>query len=464
MLDPFDAWKVQDFNVWFVMMSLVFQVYGTMAFQNTQGFNAAARSPHESRMASMLGGWRLNVRILLMVTITTLAVAFLNHPGFAGGATAQRVVAGISDPQIQKQMRVTVALRYLLPPGLRGLFCSTMVMGLIAGDCTHMHSWSSIFIQDVILPLRKEPLSTRQHLWLLRLSLVGVAAFAFIFSLLFTQTQYIAMWWQITSAIFIAGAGAAIIGGLYWRKGTTGAAWAAVIIGAVLAVSGILFNQPAVWATVAKVTHAKLPEKFPLNGTMVAFVTMLIASSVYMIVSLATCTIPFDLDRMLHRGKYAPPGDPARNTARRSLIARMANIDESFTRRDRWVAMMLVGFTILLAAINGTICLLNLFGGRWTLAAWARYWMIFGVAVPFVAGTATFFWFTIGGVRDTRDFFRALRSLKRDAADDGRVPISGEDAKRAMEAAVPVVATGPAADSTSPRSANRNTMPSTTTP
>jgi solute:Na+ symporter, SSS family len=212
------------------------------------------------------------------------------------------------------------------------------------------------------------------------------------------------------------------------------------------------------------VTHAKLPEKFPLNGTMVAFVTMLIASSVYMIVSLATCTIPFDLDRMLHRGKYAPPGDPARNSARRSLIARMANIDESFTRRDRWVAMMLVGFTILLAAINGTICLLNLFGGRWTLAAWARYWMIFGVAVPFVAGTATFFWFTIGGVRDTRDFFRALRSLKRDAADDGRVPISGEDAKRAMEAAVPVVATGSAADSTSPRSANRNTIPSTTTP
>ena len=437
MFDPFDAMKIPDFNVWFVLMSLAFQVYTTMAFQNTQGFNAAARTPHESRMASILGNWRLNVRILLLVTITTLAVAFLNHPSFAGGADAKRVINGISDPQIQKQMRITVALRYLLPPGLKGLFCSTMVMGLIAGDCTHMHSWSSIFIQDVVLPLRRRALSTRQHLWALRLSLVGVATFAFVFSLLFTQTHYIAMWWQITSAIFAAGAGAAIIGGLYWRKGTTGAAWSAVIVGSILAVTGILLNQPNLWALVESTTHATLPQKFPLNGTMVAFLSMLIASTVYMIVSLATCTIPFDLDRMLHRGKYAPPDDPAHHVYKRSLFARMANIDESFTRGDRWIAMSLVGFTLALAVINGVVCLIHLAGNHWTLGTWSRFWMIFGVIVPAFFGSVTFVWFTIGGVRDTSDFFRALRTLKRDASDDGRVALSGEEAKRVRAAGLP---------------------------
>src|SRR2546430_3321275 len=43
-------------------------------------------------------------------------------------------------------------------------------------------------------------------------------------------------------------------------------------------------------------------------------------------------------------------------------------------------------------------------------AAWSRYWLIFGVIVPFLVGLATTIWFTIGGVRDLRDFFRALRT------------------------------------------------------
>jgi hypothetical protein len=51
------------------------------------------------------------------------------------------------------------------------------------------------------------------------------------------------MFFAITGAIFTAGAGAAIIGGLYWKRGTTSGAWAALIIGAVLSVSGIIIQQ-----------------------------------------------------------------------------------------------------------------------------------------------------------------------------------------------------------------------------
>ena len=61
-----------------------------------------------------------------------------------------------------------------------------------------------------------------------------MAAFAFFFSLLFPQTQYIALWWALTGGVFTGGAGAAIIGGLYWQKGTTAAAWAGAITGSVL--------------------------------------------------------------------------------------------------------------------------------------------------------------------------------------------------------------------------------------
>ena len=424
MMNPFDAWAVQDFNFGYVVMALIIQIYSTMAFQNTQGFNAAAKTPHESRMAAILGNWRVNTRVMLLLVITTISVAFLNYPQFVGGAHARQLLDSISDPQIRKQMRITATLRYLLPPGIRGLFCSTMIMGLIAGDCTHLHSWSSIFVQDVILPFRKRPLSTRQHLWMLRFSLVGVATFAFFFSLGFTQTQYIAMWWKITEAIFVSGAGAAIIGGLYWRKGTTSGAWSAVFVGSILAFTGILLNQnwPGVltkWAPRLADHGIHLPEKFPLNGTEVAFAAMLIASTVYVIVSLITNKGDFNLDQMLHRGKYAT--EPEAPKPRRSLLVRMANIDENFTKGDRLIAFLVVGFTLLLALVNGVVAILNIFFHQWSVRGWANFWLIFGISIPFTIGAATFVWFTIGGIRDMGRFFRDLRTLKRDARDDGRV-------------------------------------------
>src|SRR4051812_28710132 len=58
MINPFDAYEVEDFNFWFVVMYTLTLIYQTMALQNKQGFNAAARTPHESRMGYVLGNWR----------------------------------------------------------------------------------------------------------------------------------------------------------------------------------------------------------------------------------------------------------------------------------------------------------------------------------------------------------------------------------------------------------------------
>ena len=93
------------------------------------------------------------------------------------------------------------------------------------------------------MPFRKTPLSPAKHLLALRLSILGVACFIFLFSLLFVQTDYILMFFAITGAIFTGGSGAVIIGGLYWRRGTTTGAWAALVTGSGLAVSGIVLQQ-----------------------------------------------------------------------------------------------------------------------------------------------------------------------------------------------------------------------------
>ena len=47
--------------------------------------------------------------------------------------------------------------------------------------------------------------------------------------------------------------------------------------------------------------------------------------------------------------------------------------------------------------------------------------MITSIVLPIVIAVGTLIWFGIGGMRDLRDFFAALRTLKRDAHDDGHV-------------------------------------------
>jgi SSS family solute:Na+ symporter len=79
-------------------------------------------------------------------------------------------------------------------------------------------------------------------LWL-RLSCLGVGVLAFAFGFLFRQTEYLHMFFVISFAIFTSGAGAVVIGGLYWKRGTTGGAWAAIVTGAVLSVGAVVLRQ-----------------------------------------------------------------------------------------------------------------------------------------------------------------------------------------------------------------------------
>jgi SSS family solute:Na+ symporter len=431
LINPFDAGKIEDFNIWFIAIGIFTRIYSTNAFQNRQGFSAAARTPHEARMGGILGEWRGYARFLMLLLLGVCALAYMKHPAFATeAAPIHSAINAIDSPYVQKQMTVPIALRYLLPVGIKGLFLAIMIMGLVAGDSGHLHSWGSIFIQDVILPLKKKAMSPTQHIWALRAAVIGVAVWAFCFSMFFPQTQFIVLWWAITGAIFTGGAGAAIIGGLYWRKGTAAGAWAGAITGSTLCVTGILFSSfwPSVSGTLQPMLtplNVTLPPRFWFNGAVASFIAICTAATVYVVVSLLTCREAFNLDRMLHRGIYAVEpehGRPVTTSWRERLNwRRMVNFDTNFSPTDKLMAGGIFWFSMALVAVNLVITAWNLLYGRWPVSWWAHYWMITGIALPCVIAVGTLVWFGIGGVRDMRDFFVALRTMKRDARDDGRV-------------------------------------------
>jgi len=415
MLNPFDSSGIKDFNIWYVMMGMFITVYGTMAWQNAQGYNSAASSPHASVMGGILGRWRESGKTAVVVLLAICAVTFLHHPDYASRAQeVQQVVQQIDSPQIQKQMEVPIAISHFLPIGVRGVLCAILLMGIFGGDSTHLHSWGGIFVQDVLVPLRKKPFEAKEHIRALRLSIIGVALFAFIFGILFQQTEYIVMWWSVTGAIWISGAGAAIIGGLYWKKGTSAGAWTALITGSTLAVGGIIIRQI-------------YGDDFPLNGLQISFFATLTALTLYVVVSLLTCKKDFNMDRLLHRGEYAAVvailGEETAATPKPALkftLGKIIGITEQFSKSDKWIAGGLFFWSMSWFGLFVVGTTWNLIS-PWPEHLWSSFWHFFGISVPIVMSFVTAIWFTWGGLRDIRRLFRALSAQTINHLDDGTV-------------------------------------------
>ncbi len=413
MLNPFDSMGLKDFNLWYVLMSMFVAVYGTMAWQNQSSYNSAALTAHESRMGGILSSWREMGKGAVMTLLGVCALTYLSHPHYAmQSVELQRELSQIADPQIQRQMEVPVALSHMLPMGLKGALCIILLMGIFGGDSTHLLSWGGLFIQDVIMPLRKKTYTPEQHIWLLRISIMGVAFFAFLFGSLFHQTEYIFMWWQVTQGLYIGGAGAAIIGGLYWKKGTTAGAWSALLAGSTLSVGGIIARQI-------------YGDQFPMNGMQIAFAATLTAITLYVIVSLLTHREDFNMDRMLHRGKYAAlisthEEEVLPTTKGHVSWGRLIGFDENFSRGDKWIAGSLFGWGVLwfVVFLIGTIWNLVV---PWPEAIWSQFWHVVGIGIPIFVSLVTAVWFTWGGIHDMRDLFRRLRAQKIDPLDNGSV-------------------------------------------
>jgi len=411
LLNPFDSSGNRDFNVWYVFMGLIVGVYGTMAWQNASGYNSAAYTPHEARMGNILSRWREFGKMAVVVLLSVCAMTYLQHPHFtAQAASVTSEVGRISDPKVQSQMLLPIAVSHLLPIGVKGALCAIFLMGVFGGDATHLHSWGGIFIQDVLVPLRKKPFAPKQHLLALRLSMAGVALFAFLFGTFYRQVDYIVMWWSVTMAIYVGGAGAAIIGGLYWKKGTTAGAWTGLFVGSSLSVAGIIARQ--------------LDGHFPLNGIQISFGATLIAIFLYIVVSLLTNQHDFNMDRLLHRGAYAvipaQLGEAVTPPQRNVWLGRLIGIDENFTLGDKWIAGILFGWTFLLFVIFLIGTAWN-YLSPWPISVWASFWKVVGIGFPILFAVITGIWFTWGGVVGMRRFFKRLREEKVNYLDDGTV-------------------------------------------
>lgn len=429
MVDPFDVGREENFNVLYYVITVITLFYGAYAWLGTQGYAVSAINAHEAKMAYILGQWRFRVLMLIVIVLPICIKTYLTHPDYAAQASVTNAaIHSVEGEQLQTQLRTPITMRAILPVGVIGLASAAMLGAFISTHDTYLHSWAAIFVQDVVMPFSRRRFSERTHLLLLRCSVVAIAAFIFFFSYKFRHLQYIAMYLQLSGAIFVGGAGAAIIGGLYWNRGTTAAAWAGMIVGILLSGFGVVVKQlpESVFLDLSQ-SGAMLSwlgklslwfrEKF--TGQEMSLITMCGASGTYVLVSLAQWRTKFNLDKLLHRGEYAMEGESALSIRDARGFWERLGFSKEFKGTDRAVTFVTLSWPLFWSIVFFSV-LAYRSTRKIAPESWLAYWHVW-MWIVLIAGAIVTCWFTIGGFRDLGQLYRMLRTRRADPTDDGFV-------------------------------------------
>lgn len=510
-LNPFDVSELRDFNVFAVVVALFSTVLNRGVWCGG-GSDTAAKTAHEGKMAGVLGTWRNGFAYIMLLLLAVGVMTYMNHADFAKEAHDTRVELAEQimedknySPELRKtmkaelakvpvvtdipkqsiksnldtpyfdaaqkalvaergeaqgnaatlefqslfnQMRLAVAFRHMLPGPILALMCLLAMLLMLSTDDSRIFSSARTLAQDVVIPFLKKPLTTKQQLWLIRWLTLFVCLVFFFGSLYLSQLDYINLYVTIMTSIWVAGAGAVTLGGLYTRFGTTAGAYASLFTGAFVSVGGVAIQRnwpdhvyPFLaehgWVeTLDKILRAIAspfvpyirwemnPVKFPINSTELFFIGMLLSVLAYCLVSFATCRQPFNLDKMLHRGIY---NDEQKNEEKikwgwKTFVSKIIGITSEYSTGDRIIAWSVFCYSFIYGVLLVFIAVVLWNAvSPWPAHWWGYKFFITGLVVPCIIGVISTVWFTWGGLRDIIRLFRDLAERKANPDDNGMV-------------------------------------------
>jgi SSS family solute:Na+ symporter len=119
-----------------------------------------------------------------------------------------------------------------LPTGLLGLVLAGMLAASVSTYAGYFLGWSAIIAQDVVGPCVRGGLSDAARLRLTRLTVIGLALFILVWSLVYKVPGPAYFYLQVTANLFMAPTLLTVVAGLYWRRASAVGALLAFILGA----------------------------------------------------------------------------------------------------------------------------------------------------------------------------------------------------------------------------------------
>jgi len=223
--------------------------------------NASATNPKTVRVMTLLSLIFGQGKNMIMLFLGLGALAVLGHTLPAG-----------FDQQTYNLAATPLYLGQITPPILGGLLLSAFIAAFISTNDSYLLSWSVIWVNDFICPLLPFKLSTKHHLFLLRLVIILIGIFLYFFGVLYTIEDSVLEFLLLTGTMWLGG-GIAVVFGLYWKKASTFGAYAAVVVTCIL---------PAVHLILQKTMPSyEIPAKIAGVFTIATAVILLVVISLF---------------------------------------------------------------------------------------------------------------------------------------------------------------------------------------
>ena len=230
----FNPFISKDLGWSFVIWMLVGSMFGTM-WPPAISRALATVDTETSRKTYLFIGFSSIGKVLLpmMWGICALAYFKLNpHVPFPMNG---------SDPDTASAM--PVLLSRILPSGVLGLMVVAALAGMMSTFDSYLLCWSSIFVNDIIVPLRKRNISDEQKILLTRIIIVLCGIFVLLWGYLYQPPDTVFRFLAITGTMYIASILLTIAMGIYWKKANTVGAMSSMLIGALLPLTAIFIKD-----------------------------------------------------------------------------------------------------------------------------------------------------------------------------------------------------------------------------
>lgn len=169
-------------------------------------------------------------------------------------ATHPDLMATFQSENVSTQAAMPLFLAKIIPTGLLGLVTAGMVAAFMSTHDSYLLCWSGVVTQDIIAPVAKMrgvELSQKTRILLTRISIVAIGIALLIWGLWYKLSSNLWEYMSITGTIYLAGVFPVVVGGLYWKRGSTVGAYLALLGGllGVLALGPciVVINQAMGW-------------------------------------------------------------------------------------------------------------------------------------------------------------------------------------------------------------------------
>lgn len=114
-INPFDIENLRDFNIFALVVTMIGSVLNRASWIGNDT-TSAGRTPHEQKMAGILGTWRNLYAALMMLLIAVMVIALMTHHKFASQSreirhqlTQKVAKEAVSDPELREQLNARLA-------------------------------------------------------------------------------------------------------------------------------------------------------------------------------------------------------------------------------------------------------------------------------------------------------------------------------------------------------------------